>query len=91
MTWLRRLRDTIVGSRLEQTLDEETRFHLEQRTKEYVHRGMTVDEARNHALRRFGNVTLTKREPASGALLKPLPLVPLERLTLLEDLGRRRD
>jgi len=59
MGWFRRFRDTLLGARLEQSLDEETRFHLEERTQEYVQRGMTVEDARRHAVRRFGNVALT--------------------------------
>ena len=60
MGWLRRLGSTVVGKRLERTLDEEMRFHVDERTDEYVRAGMTREEARRAALRRFGNVTLAK-------------------------------
>jgi putative ABC transport system permease protein len=40
----------------EHELDEELAFHLEQRTREYIDRGMTPDEARRAAAARFGDV-----------------------------------
>jgi macrolide transport system ATP-binding/permease protein len=58
MGWLRRLRGTF--SRTEDDLDEEVRFHLDERTDEYVRSGMTKEDARQTALRRFGNATLAK-------------------------------
>jgi putative ABC transport system permease protein len=58
--WLRRLRGTIIGSRAEEDLDDEIRFHLDERTDEYVRHGLTNEDARGAALRRFGNVALTK-------------------------------
>jgi predicted permease len=39
----------------EQEIDEELRFHLEQRTREYIARGMTPEAAREAAARRFGD------------------------------------
>ena len=57
MGWLRRLRNTI-GSETNRDFDDEARFHLEERTTEYIQRGMTAEDARREALRRFGNVTL---------------------------------
>ena len=58
MGWLRRLRDTVASSRMEHSLDEELRFHIEERTNEYVRDGMTPETAKREALRRFGNVPL---------------------------------
>jgi putative ABC transport system permease protein len=58
--WLRRIRSTIVGNRLDRTLDEEMRFHLDERTDDFVRAGMTREEARRAALRRFGNAALVK-------------------------------
>jgi predicted permease len=62
MAWFRRLRSTFVGSRMEKEFDEETVFHLEQRTAEYVRDGMSVDEARRAARRRLGNLTLAREQ-----------------------------
>jgi putative ABC transport system permease protein len=36
-------------------LDEELRFHMEQRTRDYVERGMSPESAREAAARRFGD------------------------------------
>lgn len=60
MGWLRRLRGTIIGSSMEDRLNDEMRFHLDERTDEFVRGGMAGEEARREALRRFGNVALTK-------------------------------
>ena len=46
----------IVRPRPEHELEEELAFHLEQRTREYIDRGMTPDEARRAAAARFGDV-----------------------------------
>ena len=56
MGWLRRLRGTVVWSKAEDGLDEEMRFHLDERTEQYVGQGLTRDDARYEALRRFGSV-----------------------------------
>ena len=41
-------------------MDEEFHFHLEMETAESIRKGMTPDQARSTALRRFGGVALTK-------------------------------
>lgn len=66
MGWIRRLRGTLAGSKIDDEFDEEARFHLEQRIEEYVARGMTAAEARREASRRLGNLTLA-RERARDA------------------------
>src|SRR5229473_1992126 len=60
MGWLRRLRNTLLGSNVCDDFNEEARFHLEQRTEENLRRGMSDRDARAEATRRFGNMTLTK-------------------------------
>ena len=60
MGWLRRLRSTVLRSRQQLDIDEELRFHLEQRTAEFVRDGMSADRARQEALRRFGNMALVR-------------------------------
>src|SRR5262245_35605708 len=70
MGWLRRLRGTLIGSTLDDDLGEEMRFHIDQRTEEYVRRGLTREVARREALRRFGNAMLVKeRTRESDTLL----------------------
>jgi macrolide transport system ATP-binding/permease protein len=56
MGWVRRLRSTL--SSTGQTFDEERRFHIDERTAEYVRGGMSQEDARRLALERFGNATL---------------------------------
>ena len=41
-------------------LDEELRFHLEQRTRDYIDRGMSVESARDAAAQRFGDVACVR-------------------------------
>src|SRR5262249_26111286 len=60
MGWFRRLRNTV--SNAEGTFDEERRFHIAERTDEYVRMGMTREEARRLALTRFGNATLAMEQ-----------------------------
>lgn len=60
MQFRQRLRFLIRRDEYERSLDESIRFHLEMRTRANIESGMTPDEARWAALRRFGNVTLLK-------------------------------
>jgi putative ABC transport system permease protein len=43
-------------------VDDELRFHLEQRVKENIQRGMSPEDARRAALARFGDVDVVRRE-----------------------------
>jgi putative ABC transport system permease protein len=53
----RRLRTLFLRKRFRSELDEEMAFHREQAERELVAAGMTRDEARYAAMRRFGNET----------------------------------
>jgi predicted permease len=55
-----RLRALFRKQNLEQELDEEIRVHLEMQIDDYVRQGMTADEARYAALRKFGGVEQVK-------------------------------
>lgn len=77
MGWIKRLRGTIIGSSPDNSLNDEMRFHLDERTDEFVRRGMTREEARREALRRFGNVALAKDQARDA-----------DTLAWLGDLGR---
>jgi macrolide transport system ATP-binding/permease protein len=61
MNWLRevarRLRMLMHRRQFDADLEEEIRLHLELRQQEHLESGMTVDDARAAARRRFGNVT----------------------------------
>ena len=62
MRWLTTFRNLFRRSQLDQELDEEIAFHLEMREKEYTEQGMSVEQARHAARRRFGNGTLVKED-----------------------------
>jgi predicted permease len=75
MSWFRRLRNTMMGIRLERNLDDELRFHLESRIGEYINSGMSPEEARREALRRFGNVPHAKKRARDMDILQWLESV----------------
>ena len=62
MRWLRRFRSTIFRSKLDEDFAEETKFHLDERTDEYVKAGMTYEEARREAHRRLGNLAVAREQ-----------------------------
>jgi predicted permease len=66
MSWLgelaRRLTMLVHRRQFDADLEEEMRLHLELRQQEQVEHGMTADEARAAARRRFGNTTYLKEE-----------------------------
>jgi putative ABC transport system permease protein len=64
MTWLRvfmrRVRGLFLKRKLEQELEDEIRAHLEMQTEDNLRQGMSADEARLAALRKFGGVEQVK-------------------------------
>ncbi len=60
--FLRHLLMRLRRDRLDDELRDEMALHVELRTAELVERGMTPDEARAAALRRFGNTTLLRED-----------------------------
>ena len=64
MTFGQRLRSRFWNPRVDQEVDAESDFHVEMRVRELVARGLSPAEAREIAIRRFGNidrVTATRR------------------------------
>jgi putative ABC transport system permease protein len=57
-----RLRALFTRARMENDLDEEVRFHLEKEIEKNVANGMSPDEARYAALRKFGGVDQVKEQ-----------------------------
>jgi predicted permease len=51
-------------------VDEEMRFHLDERVAELVRRGLTPDEARREASRRLGNLTLARERTRDADTLR---------------------
>src|SRR5438477_7446212 len=68
MGWIRRLRGTFLGTGAE--FDEERQFHIEARTDEYVRAGMSREEARRAALKRFGNHTLAQERTQDADMFR---------------------
>ena len=50
------------SKRMLEELDEDIREHIERETQDNIERGMTAEEARYAAMRKFGNVTRVKEE-----------------------------
>ncbi len=50
------------GSRIDRDIDEELRFHLDMRIQENIRSGMSPEDAKREALRRFGNITRIKEQ-----------------------------
>ena len=55
-----RLRSLFRRNKVEQDLNEELQYHLEQKTQEYRASGLTIEEARRKARREFGGLELSK-------------------------------
>src|ERR1700722_3982761 len=69
MKWLGRLRTMFRPNRLGADLDDELRFHLEERVDENIAAGMSAEEARRDAHLRFGNPTLLKESARENDIL----------------------
>jgi macrolide transport system ATP-binding/permease protein len=59
-TWVLRVKGTLLRRRLDDELEEEIRSHLEMQADEFVRQGISADEARLEARRRFGGVEQVK-------------------------------
>ena len=59
--WLRSL---LRRDRLDAELDEELRDHIDRQIEDNMFRGMSPEEARVAAMRRFGNPALLRNRPA---------------------------
>jgi predicted permease len=62
MNFIQRLRTQFQKKELDQELSEELAFHIEQETEENIAAGMSPEEARYAALRKFGGVDQVKEE-----------------------------
>jgi predicted permease len=64
MGWMRRLRASWWPT--DKTFDEEAKFHIEARTRDYIERGLSLEDARREAQRRFGTMTLARERTADA-------------------------
>ena len=70
MSWLTRLTNVFRGRKLNRDLDDELRFHIEERTAELVRRGVPRDQAARQARRMLGS-PLRLRESSRDIKLLP--------------------
>ena len=70
MSWWSRFVNVVQPGRLQKELDEEQRFHIESRVDELEAEGLSREEARAQASRRFGN-RLALREASRDVKLLP--------------------
>ena len=70
MSLLSRFTHALRPGRLGRELDDEIRFHVDERVRDLVATGMTPDEARRHATQRFGS-PLRTREASLDIKLMP--------------------
>jgi predicted permease len=69
MSLIMRLRNLWKKDSLDRTLDDELRSHLEMRANDGVASGMSPEDARYDAQRRFGNATLMKERTRDADIL----------------------
>lgn len=69
MAWRTRFRNLFRGGQLERDLDEELQFHLDARAHDNIVCGMSDQEAREDAARRFGNRTLAMERTLDADML----------------------
>src|SRR5690348_8273835 len=62
MSWYSRIVNVFRAGKLSHELDDELAFHVAERIDELIAAGMPEREARNEALRRFGNYTVQKEK-----------------------------
>ena len=62
MSWIARLRGMLKRERLDRELDLELRSHVEMRTADNLAAGMSCEDARFDAQKRFGNTTILKED-----------------------------
>jgi putative ABC transport system permease protein len=86
--WLKRFNATINSRNLDDDLDDELRFHLEQRTDELIAQGMDPEQARREAIHRFGNRTLVKERARDRDILIWLETALQDIRYALRTLGR---
>jgi hypothetical protein len=51
------------------SFDEESRFHIDHRTDDYIRSGLNPDEARRAAMRRFGSVPVARERTNDADLV----------------------
>ena len=74
MSWIQRFRN-VFGRDVNPDIDEELRFHLEETIRKNVAAGMSADEARIDALRRFGSRSAAREQTRDADVLVTLETI----------------
>jgi putative ABC transport system permease protein len=69
MSLIARLKGMLRRQRLDRDLDDEMRSHLEMRAADNIAAGMSPEEARYEAQKRFGNTTLLKEDARNADII----------------------
>src|SRR5712691_637875 len=85
---MNRLTNLLRSRELAKGLDEELRFHLDSRVRDNIKAGMTPEEARQDAARRFGNQTLAKERTRDMDILAPVETIGRDLVYALRGLRR---
>ena len=75
---MQKLRSLLRSRAVKRDIDDELRFHIEQRTKENITAGMSPEEAAREARKRFGNFQSVReecRERREGVISRQLSVV----------------
>lgn len=88
MSWLMRLRNVFRPGPLAQEIDEEIRFHIEMRAREYAAEGLSAREAEAKARRVVGNALLLRERTRDADLWVGLDILRQDVLHSLRMLRR---
>ena len=69
VSWIDRARNVIGRGDVNREIDEELQFHIEEKTRDNIEAGMSADEARHDALRRFGSRAAIREETHDANVL----------------------
>jgi len=72
MSWYRRIGNVFRAEKISADLDDELSYHIAETTDELVAGGMTEEEARREASRRFGNYTVQKENTRDMLIARTL-------------------
>ncbi len=90
MSWLSRFRNSFQSDRLADQLSEETQFHIEQRTAEYIASGLSPEDARRRATERFGPALRAQENTRDIRVLPRLESVIADVRYGLRQMGRNK-
>jgi putative ABC transport system permease protein len=75
MSWISRVVNVFRTAKIDDELDEELRFHLEEKTRRLITEGLPPDDAAREARRRLGNALATRERSRDVKLLPWLEAV----------------